>query len=166
MKKALIIAILLSLTGPAAADRRLNRSLHQAVWRGDTEEVKRLIPLADLLEERVNALSELRMLGKERGSKQNRLQEARKVLQEKRTRLQTVQTQVQRYERLVQQVEAHRHEVEQLPQVQRQYEQLQAQVHRLGRPPLSITGLHADLQPALLRDGNPIPYMSFSLSEL
>lgn len=100
-------------------------------YQGKIEEVKQLIPLADLLEERVNALTELRVQGKERGNKQNRLQEARKALQEKRTRLQTSQEQVQRYDLRVKQVEAHRHEGEQLPHIQQQYEQLQAQVHRL-----------------------------------
>jgi ankyrin repeat protein len=43
MKRTCIIILLLSLAGPVVAERRLNRSLHQAVWRGDADEVKRLI---------------------------------------------------------------------------------------------------------------------------
>ncbi|HEV2662099.1 MAG TPA: hypothetical protein VGU68_15935, partial [Ktedonobacteraceae bacterium] len=93
--------------------------------------IEPLVPLAELLGERTDALTELRIQSNERKNKQLQLQEKRSQLQEKSSERDATAEKLRKAENNVALIEEHRSEAEQMPVLLGQFEQLTGQVHRL-----------------------------------
>jgi DNA repair protein SbcC/Rad50 len=94
-------------------------------------EIEPLQPLADKVNERNEALTQLRIQGNERKNKQRQLQEKRISLQEKLTDREQTAEKLRKAENNVAVIEEHRREAEEMPVLQGQYDQLSVQVYRL-----------------------------------
>jgi len=94
-------------------------------------EIEPLQPLADKVNERNEALTQLRIQGSERKNKQRQLQEKRNSLQEKLTDREQTAEKLRKAENNVAVIEEHRREAEEMPVLQGQYDQFSVQVYRL-----------------------------------
>jgi len=118
------------------AGKRLNSQLAKCVQ--DQEKCQRKIveieplkPIADLLQERNEALVQLRIQAQERTSIQRQLQDKHNSLREKQGEHDQDAEKLRKAERNVEAIEEHRQEAEEMPGLQEQYEQLSTQLHRL-----------------------------------
>jgi exonuclease SbcC len=93
--------------------------------------IEPLVPVAELLQERSEALTQLRIQGNERHNKSRQLQEKREALREKQLECDQLAEKFRKAERNVALIEEHRQEAEEMPGLQGQYDQLAAQRHRL-----------------------------------
>ena len=94
-------------------------------------EIEPLVPLAELLQERNDALTRLRIQASERGGKQRQLQEKRDTLREKQVERDTTAEKLRKAENNVTVIEEHRKEAEEMPHLQEQFNELVAQRNRL-----------------------------------
>jgi exonuclease SbcC len=94
-------------------------------------DIEPLQPLADKVNERNEALTQLRIQGNERKNKQRQLMEKNKALQDKLTEREQTAEKLRKAENNVAVIEEHRSEAEKMPVLQGQYEQLAVQVYRL-----------------------------------
>ncbi|MBV9709905.1 MAG: hypothetical protein JO011_03185, partial [Ktedonobacteraceae bacterium] len=90
-----------------------------------------LQPLADKVNERNEAVTQLRIQSNERKNKQRQLQEKRISLQDRLTEREQTAEKLRKAENNVAVIEEHRREAEEMPVLQEQYTQLSAQVYRL-----------------------------------
>lgn len=93
--------------------------------------IEPLLPLAEQLNERSEAFTQLRIQASERVGKQRQLQEKRATLHEKQSEREQMSERLRRAENNVQIIEDHRQEAEEMPALQTQYERLTAQINRL-----------------------------------
>ncbi|GAC1696139.1 MAG: SMC family ATPase [Ktedonobacteraceae bacterium] len=93
--------------------------------------IKPLLPLAEQLNERAEAFTQLRIQASERDGKQCQLQEKRAALAEKQSEREQTSEKLHRAGNSVQIIEEHRQEAEEMPRLQAQSERLTAQIHRL-----------------------------------
>jgi exonuclease SbcC len=119
-----------------AEGKKLNRSREQYLQKQEELQdkiaaVEPLVSLAELLGERTEALTQLRIQSNERKNKQLQLQEKRVQLQEKSQERDQTAERLRRAENSVTTIEEHRSEAEEMPVLQGQSEQLTGQVHRL-----------------------------------
>src|SRR5947209_1410678 len=94
-------------------------------------EIEPLQPVAALLQERVEALAQLRARLSERSIMQRQLQEKRDQLQKKQEERETYATRLRKAENAIAKIEEHRHEAEELPTLQQRYEQFSEQRFKL-----------------------------------
>jgi DNA repair protein SbcC/Rad50 len=92
--------------------------------------IEPLQPLADKVNERNEALTQLRIQGNERKNKQRQLQEKRNALNEKLLERDQTADKLRKAEHNVSVIEEHRSEAEEMPVLQEQYMQLSTQVSR------------------------------------
>ena len=116
--------------------KRLNSQLAKCVQDQEKcqrkiAEIEPLKPVADLLQERNEALVQLRIQKQKRSSVQLQLQEKRNLLREKELLRDQDAEKLRKAERNVESIEEHRQEAEEMPGLQEQYEQLSTQLHRL-----------------------------------
>ena len=116
--------------------KRLNSQLAKCVQDQEKcqrkiAEIEPLKPVADLLQERNEALVQLRIQEQKRSSMQLQLQEKRNLLREKQQQRDQDAEKLRKAERNVEAIEEHRQEAEEMPGLQEQYEQLSTQLHRL-----------------------------------
>ncbi|HWS83195.1 MAG TPA: SMC family ATPase [Ktedonobacteraceae bacterium] len=116
--------------------KRLNSQLAKCVQDQEKcqrkiAEIEPLKPVADLLQERNEALVQLRIQEQKRSSMQLQLQEKRNLLREKQQQHDQDAEKLRKAERNVEAIEEHRQEAEEMPGLQEQYEQLSTQLHRL-----------------------------------
>ncbi|QBD80024.1 SMC family ATPase [Ktedonosporobacter rubrisoli] len=93
--------------------------------------IEPLVPAAELLHERSERLTQLRIQHSEYNGKRRQLQEKRTLLQEKRLEFEERAERLRRAEHNVAVIEEHRQEAEEMPELQQSYEDLAAQKHRL-----------------------------------
>ncbi len=93
--------------------------------------IEPLVPVAELLQERGDTLTQLRIQGNERNNKSRQLQEKREALREKQLERDQLAEKFRKAERNVALIEEHRQEAEEMPGLQGQYDQLSAHKHRL-----------------------------------
>ncbi len=93
--------------------------------------IEPLLPLAEQLNERAEAFTQLRIQASERVGKQRQLQEKRTTLREKQSEREQTAERLHRAENNVSIIEEHRLEAEEMPTLQTQYERLTAQINRL-----------------------------------
>ena len=93
--------------------------------------IEPLLPLAEQLNERAEAFTQLRIQASERIGKQRQLQEKRAALHEKQSEREQTSEKLRRAENNVLIIEEHRQEAEEMPTLQNQYERLTAQLNRL-----------------------------------
>jgi DNA repair protein SbcC/Rad50 len=93
--------------------------------------IEPLVPVAELLHERGEARTQLRIQASERDSKVRQLQEKREALREKQLECDQLTAHLRRAERNVELIEEHRQEAEEMPGLQEQHNQLDAQKNRL-----------------------------------
>jgi len=94
-------------------------------------EIEPLQAVAALLEERVEALAQLRAKLKERSAQQRQLQEKREQLRLKQEEREKFSARLRKAESTITKIEEHRQEAEELPALQLQYEQISEQRYRL-----------------------------------
>jgi exonuclease SbcC len=94
-------------------------------------DIEPLQPLADKVNERNEALTQLRIQGNERKNKQRQFQEKRNSLQEKLTEREQTAEKLRKAEHNVAVIEEHRPEAEEMPVLQEQYSQFSTLVSRL-----------------------------------
>lgn len=94
-------------------------------------EIEPLQAVAALLQERVEALAQLRARLNERSIVQRQLQERREQLQKRQEERETFATRLRKAESTIAKIEEHRHEAEELPVLQQQYEQFSEQRYKL-----------------------------------
>ena len=116
--------------------KRLNRQLAKCVedqekCQRSIAEIEPLKPIADFLQERNEALVQLRIQAQERSSIQRQLQEKCNTLRGKQQEYNQDAEKLRKAERNIEAIEEHRQEAEEMPGLQEQYEQLAAQLHRL-----------------------------------
>ncbi|HEY4034804.1 MAG TPA: SMC family ATPase [Ktedonobacteraceae bacterium] len=116
--------------------KRLNSQLAKCMQDQETcqreiAEIEPLKPVADLLQERNEALVQLRIQAQQSTSLQRQLQEKRNSLREKQLLHDQDADKLCKAERNVEAIEEHRQEAEEMPGLQEQYEQLSTQLHRL-----------------------------------
>jgi exonuclease SbcC len=87
-------------------------------------EIRPLEPLAALLNERFEALTNLRLQGTTRPAKRQQLREKRDQLNEKRTEREKTVANLRAAEAQIALIEEHRHEAEEFPDLEEQYQQL------------------------------------------
>lgn len=116
--------------------KRLNSQLAKCVQ--DQEKCQRKIaaieplkPVADLLQERNEALVQLRIQAQQSTNIQRQLQEKHKSLREKQQLRDQDTEKLRKAEQNVEAIEEHRQEAEEMPGMQERYEQLSTQLHRL-----------------------------------
>jgi exonuclease SbcC len=119
-----------------AEGKRLNSQLIKCVadqekCQRSIAEIEPLKPIADLLQERNEALVQLRIQTQERRSIQRQLQEKCNALRDKQQEHDQDAEKLRKAERNIEAIEEHRQEAEEMPGLQEQYEQLSAQLHRL-----------------------------------
>ncbi len=119
-----------------AEGKKLNKSREQYLQKQDELQrkiaaIEPLVPLAELLSERTEALTQLRIQSNERKNKQLQLQEKRGQLQEKSQEHEQTTVKLRKAENNVALIEEHRREAEEMPVLQGQFEQLTGQIHRL-----------------------------------
>ena len=94
-------------------------------------EIEPLKPIADLLQERNEALVQLRIQAQQCTSIQRQLQEKIDILHDKHLLYDQDVEKLCKAERNIDAIEEHRQEAEEMPVLQEQYEQLSTQLHRL-----------------------------------
>ena len=94
-------------------------------------QIEPLQPIAALLQERLEAVAQLRSKLTERSSRQRQLQERREQLRAKQDERESYATRLRKAESNIAKIEEHRHLAEELPTLQQHYEQLSAQTIRL-----------------------------------
>jgi len=94
-------------------------------------QIEPLQPIAALLQERLEAVAQLRSQLGERSIRQRQLQERREQLRVKHEERETYATRLRKAESTIAKIEEHRHLAEELPTLQQQYEQFSAQTIRL-----------------------------------
>jgi exonuclease SbcC len=119
-----------------AEGKRLNSQLAKCVedqekCQRSIAEIEPLKPIADLLQERNEALVQLRIQAQERRSIHRQLEEKCNALRNKQQEHDQDAEKLRKAERNVEAIEEHRQEAEEMPGLQEQYEQLSAQLHRL-----------------------------------
>ena len=103
----------------------------QSKLQGRIAIIEPLVPLAELLQERNDALTQIRIQTSERNSKLRQLQEKREALREKQLECNQLTPKFRQAEKNVMLIEEHRQEAEEMPGLQGQYDQLSAQKNRL-----------------------------------
>jgi exonuclease SbcC len=93
--------------------------------------IEPLVPVAELLQERSEALTQLRIQASERSNKSLQLQEKREALREKQLERDQLADKLRKAENNVALIEEHRQEAEEMPGLQEQYNQLSAKKNRL-----------------------------------
>ncbi|HLI87527.1 MAG TPA: SMC family ATPase [Ktedonobacteraceae bacterium] len=113
-------------------------SQQRAAYLCDKEEVGRrigeiepLVPIAEQLHERNEILTQLRIRGSERSSKQKQLQEKQALLSERQLEREQLTEKLRKAERNVAAIDEHRREAEEMPGLQERYQQLDNQKSRL-----------------------------------
>ncbi len=94
-------------------------------------EIEPLQAVAALLQERVEAVAQLRAQLSERTSRQRQLQEKREQLRQKQEEREKLADRLRKAENNIVKIEEHRHEAEELPALQLQYDQCSEQRIRL-----------------------------------
>jgi exonuclease SbcC len=117
-------------------DKRLSKQLTMVKEKQEglqkrITEIEPLEPLANLLSERSEQLTQLRLLEKERSGKYRQFQEKREQLREKLLERDQVAEKLRKAERNVEVIEEHRIEAEEMPTLQEQLVACSAQRHRL-----------------------------------
>ncbi|HLI06828.1 MAG TPA: SMC family ATPase [Ktedonobacteraceae bacterium] len=103
----------------------------QEVIQQNIVEIEPLQPLAARLNERVEALAQLRSQTRERATRNRALTEAHEQLRKKQEERELYAARLRKAENVIAKIEEHRHEAEALPDLQRQYDQLSEQRFRL-----------------------------------
>ncbi|HVB24733.1 MAG TPA: SMC family ATPase [Ktedonobacteraceae bacterium] len=93
--------------------------------------IEPLQPVAELLQERMEAIANLQVQGKERGLKQRQVNEKREQLRLKLEERESTSIRLRQAESNIAKVEEHRSEAEELPVLRQQYEQCSEQRYRL-----------------------------------
>jgi len=103
----------------------------QEAFKRRVAEIEPLQPVAALLQERVEALAQLRARLSERSIMQRQLQEKREQLRQKQEERENYATRLRKAENAIAKIEEHRYEAEELPALQQRYEQFSEQRYRL-----------------------------------
>src|SRR5579883_1263155 len=119
-----------------AEGKRLSAQLAKCVqdqgkFQSRIAEIEPLLPLAEQLQARNDALMHLRIQASERNSKQQQLQEKRNALRERQQERDQATDKLRKAEKNVVLIEEHRVEAEEMPVLTDQYSQLEAQLNRL-----------------------------------
>ncbi|GCE11073.1 AAA family ATPase [Tengunoibacter tsumagoiensis] len=93
--------------------------------------IEPLVPLAELLQERNELLTHLRVKAGEKQNLQRQLQEKRELLRERQMDRDQTADKLRRAEKNVELIEEHRQEAEEMPRLQLELESLAGQQHRL-----------------------------------
>src|SRR5579875_1381345 len=119
-------------------EQQIELERQRAAYLRDKEEVGRrigeiepLVPIAEQLHERNEILTQLRIRGSERSSKQKQLQEKQALLSERQLEREQLTEKLRKAERNVAAIDEHRREAEEMPGLQERYQQLDNQKSRL-----------------------------------
>ncbi len=122
---------LIVLEGKKLSNARDQYVQKQSDLQRKIADIEPLQPLADKVNERNEALTQLRIQGNERKNKQRQLQEKRNSLQDKLTEREQTAEKLRKAENNVAVIEEHRDEAEEMPVLQDHYTQLSALLYRL-----------------------------------
>jgi exonuclease SbcC len=117
--------------GTRLKDQLTRNVQEQEKIRGKIAEIEPLRPVAELLQERNEAFTLLRIKVSEQPLKQKQLEECRARLRDRQRECEQITERLRKLERYIRQVEEHRAEAEEMPLLLEQYENLSSRKHRL-----------------------------------
>jgi exonuclease SbcC len=117
--------------GTRLKDQLTRNVQEQEKIQGKIAEIEPLRPVAELLQERNEAFTLLRIKVSEQPLKQKQLEECRARLHDRQRECEQITERLRKLERYIRQIEEHRAEAEEMPLLLEQYENLSARKHRL-----------------------------------